>query len=793
MRDFVETRGHGTWARRLVLSAGVALFLAAGLPGALATDTVCTGEVRDGGNYVCTGAPGIVPDISTTGAATMTFPVRQCTIANDDCWDDIPLGANRFRWYGINYATVYVSSNGYVTFPGGYTSVPTFVPSTANPNGAAYAYGADLGFAPTFAGATVLYQSTTCGGQDCLVVQWNNAAVLNENGDETGRVTAALALVYATNTVYTRIISETDAGLGGGAAANPLVVGTENQGGTAGLWYLPGGDLNSAGATAGNEFAFSVSALPQPVTEVTVTATETTATVEVTNPGGVATGLLVLRSTGSPVTATPTNGVAYARGQVIGSAVVACVAEGAGVNACTDPDVLVNTGYYYQVFTFDATHTYSAGYPSGSLFIRPGAASIKSWTINVGATTLAPLSVTGSGADRRYVESGNDRLVYRFAGNALRSGWNPPQLAGAVQGQSVSGTLGGTPFSFMSAQNGFLYVQNLDNAADLRSENVLGDLGAECEGGGALQAGPRVNLDEFGGTGPDAILVGTRCYSGYNRIFMYAAPLSAEPTDDAPIDTYPDRLGEDADAEPLGIMNGAGIILYRSGAPNIYVQPMRRFEGPNPSAVAVLVTAGGLEPHATYEGLGDIDADAVLVRRGGAGATQLVAVGNTSGTVYVLDPINTAGLDAPEVDSFAGTPDGAIKGLSVSGPTALPDRTPVNWIVWTTDTRIHSVALAANGTFVDATYTSAIVSAPSRPLVLTGQTQGFRIGAYVGAGDGRLYQFDATNLATAPRFRLVEPGQTIGDPTFEFNDGADQAILVGATNGTIHRVLIPMP
>ena len=243
-------------AARVLVALAVVACLAAVVPVALATDTDCDGNETDGGGYSCTlSSADQIPDISGTGTAISTWYPKGCS--GDDCYALVDLsGGATFTWYGNSYSSVYVGSNGYVSFGTGYTQeVSTLsIPSTTDPDNAIFAYGDDL---DPGSGGTVYYQQTTCnfdldgdGSNDtCLVVQWDSV----EYYGSTNTVTAQVALDLDIAKAVVEVVPENDPSGG----EKPQLVGSENSYGTAGLWYKNGTDVDSRAATDGHQFIFS--------------------------------------------------------------------------------------------------------------------------------------------------------------------------------------------------------------------------------------------------------------------------------------------------------------------------------------------------------------------------------------------------------------------------------------------------------------------------------------------------------------------------------------------------------
>ncbi len=778
-------------AQKLVTARAVRFAVLAVLLGtaplAWATNTSCGGAETDGGGYSCTqpGAADVIPDISTDGSATQITSWKPKGCNGDDCWflADITGGLD-FAWYGTTYQSVYIGSNGYVSFGSGYTTEVSAesIPNSASPNNAIYAYGDDLNPA---AGGTVYYEQTTCGSPafNCLVVQWNQ--VPDYGGTVT--VTVQLALDLDSDEVWVEVEQET----GSGASSLPQLVGTENASGSAGLWYRSGSDPDSRAATAGTQIRFAPSdqTPPSAVSKLTSASGDLQVTLEWVDPGDSdLAGVLVLRKASAAVDSDPVDGTSYNVGDVIGVGNEVVCKASAGAGSCQDVTVVNDIVYHYKAYAFDTNDNYSSGKETTG---RPRAGTVVKWSYTTQSTTLAPVGIMANSSASTYVVStGNDRLLHRMAeGAGTRGAWSPPTLSGTVQARPQVGDLNtgtGNPVdyrAYLSGQDGTLYRYDMSSStATPDTRDVIADAGCTS---GLLQASPVVMLDALDSNSnahDDAVIVATRCGSTNNKILMYSTDLATL------YDTY------DGGANGLGISNGEPRILYDppiSSGNNLVYVPVRSAGGE--SLVVLEVDTDGTNaqftatPYSSTTGLGDIDAAPELISRG---TTPLVLVGNTSGTVYALSAVtrtsSTPGAPLQELDNYS-TSDGPVKGIDASSSIGVGNGLYENWVVWTTDTKIHGIKLDRLSSFDASTYWSTSISGPSAPIVLryVGGTKNTL--AYVGSSDGYLYEIDATT-GTVQRQWLIESGKTVGDPTFDYNDGTNQGIVVGTSGGTIYWV-----
>jgi uncharacterized protein YegL len=114
-----------------------------------------------------------VADVNYTSAATAYNWIDIASGGNivaqgNDTYSLVDLGFP-FSFHGITYTQMYVDSNGYVTFGGGYTTgFNTSLPSPSQPNNAIYAFWDDLN--PSGGNAGLVYAQQT--GPTRYVVQW---------------------------------------------------------------------------------------------------------------------------------------------------------------------------------------------------------------------------------------------------------------------------------------------------------------------------------------------------------------------------------------------------------------------------------------------------------------------------------------------------------------------------------------------------------------------------------------------------------------------------------------------
>ena len=782
-----------TWTRSAL--GGLFLLLSAGL--ALATDTDCTDSAEDGGGYQCAVlAADTIPDISATGTR-ITWTSLECegNPVGDECKLSVSLGGS-FLFYESSQTSVWISSNGFVSFaePGAEGSVDIkTIPADGAPDFAVYAYGDDFDNSTS---GDIYYQSgVTCtgdrSGDTCFVVQWDSVPIV---GVASSSVTAQLALDLTTHEAIVEIESETES-----SGERPQLIGTENPDGTAGLWYKSGVDDDSRAGSAGTRFVLTANlGSPDDVEKLTAASVSLQVTPEWANPVTPDfDGVLVLRQLGTPVTATPVDGTSYTVGQTIDGDDVVCVTT-SSASSCTDATVANGSIYHFEVFSFDVDRNYAAGVTTRGF---PRSATDFKWTFTTAASSLNASGVVDApSSSQNVIGIGNDRLLHRMA-EADGTSWEPPLTGGAVQSRPMVGDLdpdsdGSTDFTaFVTSQDGFVYRFDLGSAEASIDASADAITDAACASG-FLQAGPVVMLDFYDGatgdTEEDTVIVATRCGASDNKILAYDHSLVL-------LDSYDGDESGPASAT-LGISNGTPAILYRSSGKNLIYVPVREDGDDNESLVVMTKKSNGTfdPPYSELTGLGDVDASPVVFRNGSG---DLLAFGNDTSTVYLYDAVTlTGGSPAPLVqnDSYTPTPaDGPVKGVAVSTPINVSGGQE-NWVVWTTDTKVHGIKVDTAGTFDSGTYWSidsgspTPIPGPSAPVVLRFVGGVSNTLAYVGASNGCMFEVDLTD-GSISRSWEVESGTIIGDPTFDYHDGTSQGIVVGSTSGMIHWVELNTP
>ena len=793
--------------RRCLRGAALLAVAALATSAAFATNTVCDGTTRDSFGYVCTmnttaaATAQLITDITSDPSATSIadsgprgWLPAGCAGGNDisGCYRAVTFanGAT-FSFYGATYGTVYVSSNGYLTFgASSQVSLPigdaTLAPGNTSPANAIFAYGSVL----DSSNHRVSYRTgATCtgaaAGHSCTVILFNGAVHLE--GDSSSTSSFAVALDHTNNQIYVEVYAENESA--DWTNFLPNIIGIQNGARSSMLWYYPDPyDTQDSGmATHGYQFIFAYTPVVAPAnaSKLAVAATNAVADVEFA-PASAAAGTLILKRANGSVATTPTDGEIYAPGTTTGAGdYVLC--SGAGPN-CTDSDVDPDNTYNYKFFSFSAEHNYSSG---ASISSTPGQPGYFKWNVSTAASNLNPPSVLGNESQTLGIFAvGNDRLLHNLApADGTRGLWDPPQIGGSSQARplalNITPEADETDAVYVSGQDGFLYGYTVDGSdyEALTPADVANTVGGSAGCTGSVQAGPVAILAAYD-TVPDndadeaasGVIVGSRCSNANNKVVMYSRDLSTV------LASYPDGDGT------LGIINKAPLILYKT---RHVVVPF--ITGGMSAVVLDLGTDNPMTETATISGIGAVYASPGLVRRDAA--TEWFVLGNDLGQLFVYDANGVALFQIGTTGNLPGAAspsEGYVKGIAASAPMA--DGPAIsNWIVWSTQTKVHGVLLRSTG-FDFSTYweralgTDAAPGAPSIPVLLSGSAGGGPVYAFwVGSNDGRIYRFDATN-ATAPTPFVVRGGVTVGTPVFDYNDGTGQGMVVSGTDGSINWI-----
>lgn len=472
-----------------------------------------------------------------------------------------------------------------------------------------------------------------------------------------------------------------------------------------------------------------------------------------------------------PVTERPKDGRRYKPLTLQNKQLILCVVA-APQSSCT-VDLPVATlpidGYtfYFKAFSFDTALNYSAGVEARSLPLSLSGARWSYWTP---ATSMQPPGVVAS---KFVLGTGNDVLLHRVGTTTgERMGWTPVALSSEITSRVMAGDLnplGNADYTaYASTADGQLLRFGLEDGA-LGPEAVAA-VAADAGCSGPLRAGPVVLLDAFDrnlNDNDDAVIAATACGDRDNKVVLYGHALGAA------LSSY------DGGADGLGVATADPRLLYRDDGNNMVYVPTHADGGE--SLVALEIAPGpSLVPYATITGIGDVDAIPIAFRRSTISA--LLAVGTADGGLYMYDALDKSGAELLVKDALH-VGDGAVRGVAVS------NRIPAaggfeNWLVWSTSHAVHGVKVGVDGTFALASRWDRVVDAPSATLVLRNAFAAGDTVAFFGTGSGELLALDATTGSTTRTWTIV-PDARVSEPTFDFNDGTGQGLIVSTDVGGI--------
>lgn len=162
-------------------------------------------------------------------ATTAAYPqaTNPLALSGDDEFAQVELPFT-FRFYGRQYTTAYVSTNGYIAFErGNAMSLNSVLPSTASPNAAVFPFWDDLVVDEQ---SSVETSTTGSAPQRAFVVEWNNVAIRD---DVSQRITFA-AVLQENGHVTFHYAAIADGDLARGASAT---VGIESHRGAMGAGF----------------------------------------------------------------------------------------------------------------------------------------------------------------------------------------------------------------------------------------------------------------------------------------------------------------------------------------------------------------------------------------------------------------------------------------------------------------------------------------------------------------------------------------------------------------------------
>ncbi|HXG00219.1 MAG TPA: sialidase family protein, partial [Bacteroidota bacterium] len=162
------------------------------------------------------------PDFSWFDIKSVGTQITTWTGSGDDGYAQVTLPFT-FSWYGNNYTTAFVGTNGYLSFGQGYTTFTNgSIPSSATPNNAIYAFWDDLNFNEPGGTAWYYYDSAN----QRFIVQYDSVSHFSP-GTTPGRYTFQIVLNPSGEvlTYYRRMLQ----------TVNSATIGIENANGSVGL------------------------------------------------------------------------------------------------------------------------------------------------------------------------------------------------------------------------------------------------------------------------------------------------------------------------------------------------------------------------------------------------------------------------------------------------------------------------------------------------------------------------------------------------------------------------------
>ena len=409
------------------------------------------------------------------------------------------------------------------------------------------------------------------------------------------------------------------------------------------------------------------------------------------------------------------------------------------------------TSYYYSAFV-QAAGQFSA---AKQVWARPFDTSGPSkWAYSTAASALAP-----AGIGSVYGVS-NDRTLHSMSsgisGGDWPSSWTPLAMNGSVQHRPGVGTVAGIKRTLLASQDGSVYMVNA----------ATGGLIWSYDTGMLLQGAPSAVLSQYGGS-YDLMFAGTREASANNGLYAFDFFPSAPPAGD--LAWVFDNLGPGGDGSGgIGIISSQSSVRYDTS--RIYFTSRAHPTGSTGNVWCVQISgpAGGSSAAicptwGAARALGDVDCSSIL-------RSNRLYVGTNSSRVHALDP--DTGSDLWAAPGYTDLGDGPIKGF-VAWHASRSE------LVASTTTKVTGLDPATG-----AINWQVSLASPSIPLVPFGNPF-----VYVGSSDGDLYEIDPTG----PSLKSVALGggtAAIGSPAW---DRVNSQVVVGADDGRMYAVLVPLP
>lgn len=180
------------------------------------------GSIAVGGAYESAILTPAFEDISATGT------VISALTGQDDAAASVPIGFN-FSFFGANQSSVFVSTNGIMTFGTGFTTFGNTDMTTTPAQAAIAPFWDDLHAAGGAADSNIFFQTSGSGPNEHLTVQWNKVRFFS--GGTAGDTLTFQAQLYADGRIefnYLDLVSGSAAGNnGGGASVGIKAAGTQ--------------------------------------------------------------------------------------------------------------------------------------------------------------------------------------------------------------------------------------------------------------------------------------------------------------------------------------------------------------------------------------------------------------------------------------------------------------------------------------------------------------------------------------------------------------------------------------
>lgn len=397
--------------------------------------------------------------------------------------------------------------------------------------------------------------------------------------------------------------------------------------------------------------------------------------------------------------------------------------------------------HFYAAFVSDGRGSFSPGVRAFGKAVDTSGGIHWVFRAEEGATAMSPPGI----GIYVFAPSNNGRL---YAMERGASGGNTPTKYKPVETLSpIQHRIPVIPVSITStdhmalasSQDGFV------RAIDANS----GDLLWTSQPFGMLQASPAASFVDFGAP-RDLVLLGTRNADQDN---VFAA---VNAVDGTAAWTY-----RDDDGLGIGIVNGGASVDYARG--RVYFASHERVGGG--STVFALRIENG--ERVWRRAIGDVSGSAVQ-RRGA------LYVAGDDGRIFALD-IDTGDDLAPPFPTANGVPKGFVF------PDFASDRLYVSTegLLW---------CLEHKGSAIELVWSTDEIPSPSIPTYPPGSRY-----AWVGGGDGRLYQVEvATGGSGEPpsvtSVALAEGATGIGSPSFDVAQGL---VYVGSEDGAVYAVRAP--